>query len=278
MSKNRYVPPARRNPESAVLDKLKYSVDDINAHYWPHTPPPLSEDRQSTTLNASEADPYSLRYLLLFRGANRRWTSDRIIFAKTNLEVLPEVEHDIPTPSQKPSIMDAPIPSSDDTASITSSSKEAWKSPSVSENAKKAAKPPVPLTGPLTVFEEEYSPTTRGEFHFIGYFRLIRQDRLAPGSPEVVRMLEQKWSTPPRRSGQVAMVKPRNPEAWQKSLGHEWAVLKFERDEEAEEDLGAPGVQVIGGFGDAGGEGRGKSVNELLDEMKLGSESGGVAL
>ncbi|ETS77823.1 hypothetical protein PFICI_09885 [Pestalotiopsis fici W106-1] len=47
-----------------------------------------------TTLHASKSRPNELVYVFLFDGANPRWDGDKIIFAKSNLGLLPEVtEH-----------------------------------------------------------------------------------------------------------------------------------------------------------------------------------------
>lgn len=81
-------------------------VDDIHEHFWP--PPAALLDttnenakdvaiapcsprllRSHGTLNASASDPHTLRYIVLFADANPRWESERIIFVKSNLELLP---------------------------------------------------------------------------------------------------------------------------------------------------------------------------------------------
>ncbi|KAI1425171.1 hypothetical protein F5Y12DRAFT_714498 [Xylaria sp. FL1777] len=45
---------------------------------------------RSSTLHDSKSRPEELSHVLLFTGANPRWPRDRIVFAKTNLNMLPE--------------------------------------------------------------------------------------------------------------------------------------------------------------------------------------------
>lgn len=106
-------------------------------------------------------------------------------------------------------------------------------------------------------------------FYFIGYFNLVNMQILEPQTPELVRMQEQKW-TRMDRHGRPRPIN-RNAESWKKSLTQRWAVLKFEKDEEATKDMQPPQIEVSSIPSDvAGNSGQErKSVNEILKEMRL---------
>ncbi|KAI1854336.1 hypothetical protein JX265_012505 [Neoarthrinium moseri] len=81
--------------EPPVDDADVFHARDITQHFWSK---PGSEgdegesfDRiKSSTFHSSVAQPDKLSYMLLFTGANPRWASDGIVFAKTALGLLPE--------------------------------------------------------------------------------------------------------------------------------------------------------------------------------------------
>lgn len=118
---------------------------------------------------------------------------------------------------------------------------------------------------PIAVFEQArggYGSTNR--FRFAGYHKIASLEYLPPHSRELFQLLEQKWTKTDRR-GRVRQAQ-RSAESWKGSLKHRWAVIQMEKDQEANERLAPPEIEVRGQTGDASS---GKSVNELLAEMRL---------
>ncbi|KAL9616870.1 MAG: hypothetical protein Q9160_008292 [Pyrenula sp. 1 TL-2023] len=142
---------------------------------------------------------------------------------------------------------------------------------------------------PIPIFaqsrrEKSRSPRQR-TFHFSGNYRITELDILAPRSPELTRMMDQKWNMADAqsRSAQRGWGKPkekiRDPEKWKASLSKPWAVIKFEICYGVE-GLITPKIERFdlngeNGEDDEGNTGKGggnkKSVNELLQEMRFGS-------
>ena len=86
-------------------------------------------------------------------------------------------------------------------------------------------------------------------------------DILQPETPELVRMLERKW-TRTNRSGRERQITRRQAE-WKKSLAFTWAVLEFEQG-----DGGQPPDIKISEV-----EEPRQSVSEVLREMRLKDET-----
>ncbi|KAL8817279.1 MAG: hypothetical protein Q9191_008177 [Dirinaria sp. TL-2023a] len=85
----------------------------------------------------------------------------------------------------------------------------------------------------IPVLAEHDSPQKPQRFRFVGYFRILNLDFLKPHSSELIRMLDQKWTTTTKDSSTEqanaqGYTKRRNPDRWAESLGQEWAVLKLE--------------------------------------------------
>ncbi|KAI8951798.1 hypothetical protein F4801DRAFT_264358 [Xylaria longipes] len=64
------------------------SPRDIHNHFWGSVDD--TRDSHSSTFHDSKDRPEQLSHLLLFFGANPRWTNDHIVFAKSKLALLPE--------------------------------------------------------------------------------------------------------------------------------------------------------------------------------------------
>lgn len=123
----------------------------------------------------------------------------------------------------------------------------------------------------VMIFEQQngHRTVSNAMFRFIGYFNLSKMEVLEPHTPELVRMQEQKWT----RTDKYGRPRPinRNAEGWKKSLSQRWAVLKFEKDEEATKELQPPQIKTISnrrGTDNGSGQDR-RGVNELLREMRL---------
>lgn len=77
--------PQRRNFDDADV----IHGNDITRHFWPQNDENVASGINSTTFHESSARPDQLSYMLLFVGANPRWNSDSVVFAKSNLGLLP---------------------------------------------------------------------------------------------------------------------------------------------------------------------------------------------
>ena len=120
---------------------------------------------------------------------------------------------------------------------------------------------------PIAVFKQH---SRSGGFKFGGWYTIDKVDFLEPNNPELIRMLEQKWSKKDRNGD--AYVEERRGTDWNRSLGYRWAVVKLNIDETAMEEHGEPKTER---FPDKSTHGPRKdstpkkSINELLAEMKL---------
>lgn len=112
LAMSKYIPPGRRqqratsnpapDPEPAKQNDL-LSLEEINNHFWAvardneHSRDASSEGR---TLHDAAAAPGKLAYVMLFSRANPRWDTEKIVFTKSNLDLLPQSladgQHDTP--------------------------------------------------------------------------------------------------------------------------------------------------------------------------------------
>ena len=79
-------------------------------------------------------------------------------------------------------------------------------------------------------------------------------------------MLEQKWNRQDHH-GNIRQAK-RDEANWDESLSKQWAVIKFQKDDEAMEERGAPAIERLP---DKDAEALGvpmKSVNEMLAVLR----------
>ncbi|KAI0018848.1 hypothetical protein F4780DRAFT_495689 [Xylariomycetidae sp. FL0641] len=79
-----------QNQAPQVNDSNLYHQRDIDAYFWGVDKHTSAQFMQSSTFHDSKDHQDELSYLLLFFGANPRWAHDRIVFAKSRLEMLPE--------------------------------------------------------------------------------------------------------------------------------------------------------------------------------------------
>ena len=250
---------------------------DVHTHFTDQK----YDDGSRSTLNDSVGRPGRLAYIMLFAGANPRWKSDCVIFAKTNLNLLPGYEAayskcvdeyhstetqksgaEVPANDTAKEDSDAtnhnddalnddkaatkdvnqPIQGHSDTAQAVSQRitlaqaqeesgflNEGSKTTDInSDDASHSAEPPklrsqLQESEPVAVFEQK----GRDTFRFAGWFTLGRVDFLQPRSQEVVKMLDQKWSSADRYGKKRE--KTRGAEEWEKSLKHRWAVIQMAR-------------------------------------------------
>ena len=120
-------------------------------------------------------------------------------------------------------------------------------------------------------------------FYFAGNHTIKSIQRLAPRSPELIRMFERKWIKDSDQKSQTQgedrawdqwqRQRQRRPEDWNQGLGMEWAVVEFEKVVDREADGGGKGE------GDKNPmeplklvkeERKQKSVRELLEKLRAG--------
>ncbi|EME89433.1 uncharacterized protein MYCFIDRAFT_76770 [Pseudocercospora fijiensis CIRAD86] len=274
---SKYVPPGRRRQSessAAVGEKLDdhlLSLEDIRNYFWPvdnDAQPGRFAQGLRGTLNDSAATPGRPSYIVLFAGANPRWDDDHIIFTKSSLDLLPA-----------PNDMEGSAEGSAEPEAVDDSKDE-----------KNAA-------APIAVFKQGRGPQVARVYEFDGWYQIERVQLLEPKSPELVRMLEQKWSFTDSR-GNVRQ-KQRDAIKWNESLGMRWAVLKLRKDEATEKErgkrcpvlknpkavltvmsiaLGTPKIEKVPDTeADQHQPGK-KSVNEMLAEMRMDDESGKEAV
>jgi hypothetical protein len=106
----RYVPPALRSkdvrsetpagpgaaglkqPQRGSVHTIK--MNDVLDHYWPDDNSSSGPRPMRTTLHSSLARPDELVFVVLYTRQNPRWKQDGIIFAKSNLKILPWAERE----------------------------------------------------------------------------------------------------------------------------------------------------------------------------------------
>ncbi|KAI7088871.1 hypothetical protein KC356_g2987 [Hortaea werneckii] len=290
-----YVPPALRNKQAASQSKAPsageslntgvshdlVSLEEVRNYFWPldengerHT-----SDTLSRTLHDSSASPGRLAYVFLFNQANPRWESDHIIYTKSNLDLLPaelaqeaQTSHDDAAGSTASPRPKAGAEDEVDQAENDEARQKAVpdSSPTKSEASLASNQGGINkgLAGSIAIFKQ-VQPSKEQQahaFNFEGWFKIERLAFLEPQSPELIRMLQQKWQKTDRFGN--AVQRKRDEKGWQESLSHKWAVIKFAEDQEAKQTRGTPNIERI--------EERDihkkpeKTVNEILAEMRLG--------
>lgn len=116
---------------------------------------------------------------------------------------------------------------------------------------------------PIAVFKQVVKAQAGRSYKFEGWNKIALIDYLEPNSPELVRMLEQKWT---KTKGSKTTQEARSSESWQKSLSLKWAVVKLVKDEVAEAERGVPKIERK--LNEEPPQPR-KSVNEMLAELRV---------
>ena len=98
---SKYAPPGRRQQSATTTLPTEakparqndyLSLQEINTHFWPATQDGEHHRVASSeggTLHDAAASPDQLTYAILFGRAHPRCDTDRIIFTKSNLDLLP---------------------------------------------------------------------------------------------------------------------------------------------------------------------------------------------
>ncbi|KIW68370.1 hypothetical protein PV04_04323 [Phialophora macrospora] len=280
--------PHPRKSHQAPEEEL-YSTGEIQHYFWPQDDARSGAgNRKSKTLHDSAATPGALAYVLLFKDANPRWETDGIIYTKSSLELLPAQSanrvDDPPTLTpgieveDGESIATPPAQASNKTSGETETPELIKEDHTLTATSASEGVPGTEAKErhPIAVFTQvrrpPYEPdsTKIRTFRFTGYFKIANLQFLQPRSPELLRMLEQKWTFTNPRTGHVRH-KQRDAKGWEESLKLKWAVVKFEKDNHANAERGKPQIEPLedddGGITAGGSEKKG--VNELLRELRM---------
>ena len=225
----------------------EFDSAEIHDYYWPgqlaagfsEEGPTDSHRPTQSTLNDSHKHKGELTYIRLFPDANPRWDSDNIIFAHTSINILPGYTEAF---ANAEDVAAADVDLTTQPQGKQSAS-EFIQSTSTSES--KTSPPPTtttpPISHPIAVFTQTYPERGSNSsvyFRFTGWYQLRTVDFLHPNSPDLTRMMQQKWDIKDRRGKDVR----REKSAWAKSMALRWAVCKFEKLEVQDE---APAIQVM---------------------------------
>ncbi|KAF2096354.1 hypothetical protein NA57DRAFT_77959 [Rhizodiscina lignyota] len=214
-------------------------------------------ESQHGTLNGSAAKKDELVYMMIFRGANPRWPTDKIVFVHTNLRLLPKSKGNEAETGTTNS--DTPAAAEERSSDLPSNSSSPFAS---------SSQPSLPTC--IAVFAQPekcyttHEPDSRN-FKFVGYHKIQHMQLLQPHSAELVHMLKQKWDLGRKRESK------RVAESWKSSLNQEWAVLKLVLDYDANSNLENPKVEHLEdrNLGEKKNVTPQKSVNGLLKEMRM---------
>ena len=272
-----YVPPHLRKkstngaqrelpPEPSVRLNPNLTLADINNHFWPgiddegyNGPHPPNDGGKSRTLHDSAETPGELAYIMLYWEANPLFGSDGIIWTKSSLDLLPrekaeQSQHETSAGSQQRR----------DSGSVHGKDEA-----QANGNAETDHNPEVAILPrrPIAVFKQDSGKRMTRGYKFDGWYNLSKVTFLEPNSDDLIRMLEQKW-TKKDRYGRVR-VEERSGAGWEKSLSYRWAVVKLDRDEDADREKGELKIERLLEDVPKSPDKPRKSVNEMLAEMRL---------
>ena len=325
-------PPPAAEPMGHLRSKTDvktapYTRFEIHAHYWPsHEITHAPVDQWKGTLSSSEDKPDTLQYVILYHEANPRWDSDHIIFVKTNLRLLGlentalepkeigpqtlknlrtrgnnqdirleepalDVQKDHQDPDSTRSTDKLDDGETTENVGQGSTTQEPTEQPIEAKSTSMSRNVP---TQPIAIFEQVRKGTQDGRlFDFLGHYKIVLLDHLAPHSDALARMLTQKWegATSKQPEGAFWGKRPQRPRerdaaAWGQSFNMPWAVVKFEKIDEnglQQQALLPPDIKTCEDDGvtrtrtkkNTENEKPRKSVNEMLQELRLGNEAKG---
>lgn len=223
--------PGQQGGDDSPRGPLHYSLEDLAAHYR------VSE--KQGTLNHADSDEGSISHILVYHDQHPDWPGK--IFCKTNLNLLASYEQSLNQNISEP----AP------TANASQEQEDVSEDPSETEPAHPPTAPTAPSSIPVYTSSPRPHDANNVAFSFNGYHHIRSITYLAPHSPELISMLERKFTgTEPGRH------RVRSRASWAASLATPWAVVELALDE-AKRDEGCGVVKV-----------REKSVAERLEELR----------
>ncbi|KEQ90184.1 hypothetical protein AUEXF2481DRAFT_45330 [Aureobasidium subglaciale EXF-2481] len=216
--------PARRFEPAAKAQAL-LSLADIAMLFG------LKEKRVKHTLNASLGQPEKLKFVLLNKSATRNWRQHQIIYAKTNLHLLPgfdlpypdmedeklELEYDYDSDYSMTDLIDlrsrAVSRASMRVEVSSASSNTSTPPPSVGSDKSSSIETTTEANDfpPIALFAEVKSLDQKRAFRFLGTYELAEVEFFAPGTTDLMEMLNE-------RAGSTT---------WKTGLSAEWAKIKL---------------------------------------------------
>jgi len=271
-------PPSNFRSRNQTRDVSSLSCPkDIVDHFWPvndHTERAIEQKPSDIgTLNPSASSPDGVAIILLFLDSNPRWKDDCIIFTKTSIDLLPRSTQmkAVTTSDAACNQNETSTSGRNENAEEASTSEPATHTTSNNMSGDQHSSIPKQSSDAIAVFEQVRGGRRGYSFGFSGWYRIVRTAFLEPNSADLKRMLEQKWQVTDEY-GHVAQ-KERDERYWQLSLSKRWAVVKLEKDEESDRIKGEPKIERVSREHDARqGATGGKSVNELLAEMRVNDD------
>ena len=250
--------PVGENPAGDVFCQSSrlYSSESIRSYYWPsskgkdedddssegdekqeiddnETGDPISPGfNASRTLHSSAKAPERLAYILLFPKGNPRWDKDRIIFAKSNLELLKPFM--VIGNKSKDDVDEDQLSAHVDPASSFGMTSEV-------EPSSLGCDLPIPVFSSFSYFSF-FGKDRKSEmnlFALIGHFRVLRVDILEPYSAELERMMLQKWDPTGRKNKELL----RREVKWRDSFARRWAVVQLVAADEEEDKKEKDGIE-----------------------------------
>ena len=244
------------NPKNISLPQLSkmYDSESIISYYWPSSKKQIkdaengcqNEDGKqdgdsievqnvakshlkcSKSLHDSEETPGKLTYILLFPNGNPRWEQDRVIFVKSNLELLK------PYTSKEESIQSSGGANAVEEGMYTESTShdQPFADRNLVLKPTERSKAGSYSTGnnspPIPVFSYCRTVHTTQLFRLVGHFQVLRVELLEPHSAELERMMLQKWGPVGRRNKPAIRLE----EIWEESFSRRWAVVQLVAAEE----------------------------------------------
>ncbi|TIA34345.1 hypothetical protein D6C78_06926 [Aureobasidium pullulans] len=223
-------------------DSNLVSLEEIAAHFG------LAHDQINHTLNASADQPDNLMFVVLFKSAYKNWYRHGIVYAKTDLHLLPGYELPYPLEGNDELMEDCGDDGSDsDMYSVSdlidlrsravsaaslrvelSSNSSNPSTPSTSEHADKEGTYRLPSSHPevfppIALFSQVLPLDRVHGFKFLGWHEISETEFFAPDTPELIDMLQ-------RKGDRIA---------WESGVERcEWAKIRLIRDEATERERG----------------------------------------
>jgi hypothetical protein len=211
----------------------KFSLFEISRYFNPESRPGGS---LPTTLNASAANPTGLAYVVLFYKQNPRWDNDGIIFAKSNLSLIPGYAENKPASHAEgeASELSQSSPSPETGEEIQQTVSRSPGSPLFKDIASRQYAPANP--NPIAVFYQAAPSKKDPIAEFAGWYELDVVSCVPPRSYALMALLRDKWGGDDARRR-----RRRRRELWEQSAQVEWAAIWMKRMK----DTDAPPTPLI---------------------------------
>ncbi|KAK8132580.1 hypothetical protein PG999_000753 [Apiospora kogelbergensis] len=213
-----------------------YHYPDLVRYFWPDKEEAVTGGHESM-FHDSTSRPGQLAYVTLYTDINPRWEEDQVLYARSNLELLPDYTFQLEGEAEY-----LPNP-------MYSIYKPARTPPLIYQ--------PRTLHEPIAVFEV----TASEEYTFAGWYSVKEVCVLAPHSFELTFMMQEKWDAINFKEAAKDTV---SPSGWIKTLSDQWAIVKFKKLP----PLLAPAAPEI----EKESKGEAEMLNDLRQEDQMGGD------